>query len=99
MNPTARDARPLTGRRVALIALAAFAVMLTPNIILAVKAVETFSGLVVPNSYVASQNFDRDRTAQQALGWTVTLDQADGVLHPADRRRRTAGPSVPRRSR
>jgi nitrogen fixation protein FixH len=70
----------LTGRRVALIAGAAFLVMLIPNIILTVTAVETFSGLVVPNSYVASQSFDRERTAQIALGWQVGLEHADGIM-------------------
>jgi nitrogen fixation protein FixH len=73
----------LTGRRVALIAGAAFLVMLIPNVILTVTAVETFSGLVVPNSYVASQSFDRDRAAQAALGWQVMVDYADGALHLA----------------
>lgn len=73
-------ARPLTGRRVLVIALAAFTIMLIPNIVLSVLAVRTFSGLVVPNSYVASQSFDRDRAAQQALGWQVDLAFADGVL-------------------
>ena len=63
----------LTGRRVLLIAVAAFLVMLAPNIALTVAAVRTFSGLVVPNGYVASQSFDRERAAQQALGWTATL--------------------------
>jgi nitrogen fixation protein FixH len=73
-------ARPLTGRRVLIIALAAFTIMLIPNIVLTVFAVRTFSGLVVPNSYVASQSFDRDRAAQQALGWQVDLAFDDGVL-------------------
>jgi nitrogen fixation protein FixH len=72
--------RALTGRRVAWIAGGAFVFMLIPNIILTVMAVDTFSGLVVPNSYVASQSFDRDRAAQQALGWTVGIAHEDGVL-------------------
>lgn len=73
-------ARPLTGRTVALIAAGAFVFMLVPNIVLTVFAVDTFSGLVVPNSYVASQTFDRDRTAQLALGWDVGLVHEDGVV-------------------
>lgn len=73
-------AHPLTGRRVALIAAAAFVVMLIPNIVLTVMAVDTFSGLVVPNSYVASQTFDRDRAAQLALGWTVALEHEGAVV-------------------
>lgn len=76
-------ARPLTGRTVALIAAGAFLFMLIPNIVLTVFAVDTFSGLVVPNSYVASQSFDRDRSAQLALGWTVAVAREDGVVRVA----------------
>jgi nitrogen fixation protein FixH len=72
--------RPLTGRKMAVIAGGAFLFMLIPNIVLTVMAVETFSGLVVPNSYVASQSFDRDRNAQLALGWQVALEHEGGVL-------------------
>ena len=75
-----RTSRPLTGRMVALIAAGGFLFMLIPNIVLAIFAVDTFSGLVVPNSYVASQSFDRDRAAQLALGWTVGIAHEDGVL-------------------
>lgn len=70
----------LTGRQVFGIATGAFLVMLVPNIVMTVAAVRTFSGLVVPNSYVASQEFDRARAAQQALGWTATLRHADGAI-------------------
>lgn len=63
----------LNGRRFLGIATGFFIVMLIPNVIMAVYAVRTFSGLVVPNSYVASQTFDRERSAQQALGWTAAL--------------------------
>jgi nitrogen fixation protein FixH len=61
-------------------ALGAFGVVILANAVLAVFAVETFSGLAVPNSYVASQDFDRRRTAQLALGWDVGLDYSEGVL-------------------
>jgi nitrogen fixation protein FixH len=64
----------------ALIAGALFLLVLAPNVVLTVTAVRTFSGLVVPNSYVASQEFDRVKAAQEALGWRVRLDHADGVL-------------------
>ncbi len=72
--------RVLTGRRVALIALAFFLTFLIPNIVLMWTAIGTFSGLVVSDSYTASQQFDRLRAAQMALGWTVEVDQADDVL-------------------
>jgi len=64
--------RELTGRKVLMITLAAFGVILAVNLLLAWKAVQTFPGLEVPNSYVASQRFDAERSAQNALGWTVT---------------------------
>ena len=65
-------ARELTGRHVLAITLAAFGVIIAVNMVMAVKAVSTFPGLETPNSYVASQRFDRDRAVQAALGWTVT---------------------------
>ena len=44
------------------------------------SAVSTFPGLEVRNSYVASQSFDERRAAQEALGWTVRADHADGMM-------------------
>ena len=84
-QPERRRHRPaaLTGRTVALIAAGAFLFMLIPNIVLTVIAIDTFSGLVVPNSYVASQTFDRDRAAQRALGWTVGIAHEGGVIRLA----------------
>lgn len=73
-------ARELTGRHVLAITLAAFGVVIGVNVLLAVKAVGTFPGLEVANSYVASQQFDRDRASQDALGWTVTADYEDGEM-------------------
>ena len=71
---------PLTGRKVLIIAVSAFAVVIAVNVALAVSAVRTFPGLEVKNSYVASQNFDEDRAAQLALGWTAGAGYRDGVL-------------------
>lgn len=73
----------LTGRKVAVIAALSFGVILGVNILLAVTAVRTFSGMVVDNSYVASQHFNEMRDAQVALGWTVTLEERDNVMHLA----------------
>ena len=50
---------------------AAFTVIIGVNLVLAFDAVRTFPGLVVENSYVASQTFDARRAAQIALGWTA----------------------------
>ncbi|MDS9468536.1 FixH family protein [Paracoccus sp. MBLB3053] len=67
-------ARELTGRHVLAITVAAFGIIIAVNVLMAVKAVGTFPGLEVANSYVASQRFDQERTAQKSLGWTVTPD-------------------------
>ena len=50
----------------------AFGIIIAVNLTLARQAVKTFPGLEVKNSYVASQSFDEDRTAQLALGWEVS---------------------------
>jgi nitrogen fixation protein FixH len=42
--------------------------------------VRTFPGLEVKNSYVASQEFNDRKAAQEGLGWTVEADHAGGVL-------------------
>jgi len=49
----------------------AFGIIIAANLTLAFNAVRTFPGLEVKNSYVASQNFDKDRDAQEALNWDV----------------------------
>lgn len=64
--------RELTGRHVLAITVSAFALIIGVNFTLAYKAVSTFPGLEVANSYVASQDFDHDRAAQEALGWALT---------------------------
>lgn len=64
--------RELTGRHVLVITLSAFGVIIAVNLLMAFLAVGSFPGLEVPNSYVASQQFDRDRHAQQSLGWQAT---------------------------
>ena len=70
----------LTGRHVAAIFCICFAVIIAVNVALAVSAVRTFPGLEVKNSYVASQSFDADRSAQEALGWSVAADVKDDIL-------------------
>lgn len=72
--------KPLTGRKVLAITLAFFATIIAVNLFMATKAIQTFPGLEVDNSYVASQVFDRERAAQQALGWTLTHRYEGGRL-------------------
>ncbi|MEO5620842.1 MAG: FixH family protein [Cypionkella sp.] len=52
--------------------VAAFGLIIGVNLTMAYKAISTFPGLEVDNSYVASQSFDADMKAQKALGWTLT---------------------------
>jgi nitrogen fixation protein FixH len=64
--------REFTGRKVFFFTAACFGVVIAVNVVMATKAVSTFPGLEVANSYVASQSFDADRSAQIGLGWTLT---------------------------
>lgn len=83
-------ARELTGRHVLIITLAAFGVIIGVNVVMAFLAVGSFPGLEVPNSYVASQQFDRERQAQQDLGWTAkaSYDGSELAIEILDRQGR-----------
>lgn len=70
----------LTGRHVFAITAGAFAVIIGVNLVLAVKAVSTFPGLEVGNSYVASQGFNTRKAAQEALGWSMTPGYDNGRM-------------------
>lgn len=72
--------RELKGHHVALIFGSCFAIIIGVNLVLAIQAIRTFPGLEVKNSYVASQTFDHDKAAQDALGWQVGVSVQDGVL-------------------
>jgi nitrogen fixation protein FixH len=76
-------AAPLTGRKVLAMFIAFFGVIITVNLFMAYMAVGTFPGMDVKNSYVASQSFDDDRAAQEALGWNVSVTYQDGELQVA----------------
>ncbi len=65
-----------TGRHAAIILVAFFTVVIGVNATMARFAVSTFSGTVVDNSYVASQEYNgwlAKARRQRALGWHVTL--------------------------
>ena len=64
--------RTFTGRHMAMILVAGFGVVIAVNLIMARLAVSTFGGVVVENSYVASQEFNAWLEAaheSRALGW------------------------------
>ncbi|MCV6595074.1 MAG: FixH family protein [Silicimonas sp.] len=68
--------KPLTGRKVAMIFVACFGVIIAVNLTLAYNAVSTFPGLEVKSSYVEGVGFDERRDAQMALGWDVSAQVA-----------------------
>ncbi len=89
----AKGTHELTGRHVLMIFCGAFGVIISVNLALAYNAVKTFPGLEVKNSYVASQEFDLRRDAQQSLGWSVyasaqedqvTLEISDAEGNPVE---------------
>jgi nitrogen fixation protein FixH len=70
----------ITGKHVFAVTAGAFAVIIGVNLILAFKAVSTFPGLEVDNSYVASQGFNDRKAAQEALGWSMTPGYEQGRM-------------------
>jgi nitrogen fixation protein FixH len=77
------DTRPFTGWHMLAVTVAFFAVVIAVNIVLAVSAATTFPGLVVENSYVASQHYNEllaEARAQQAAGWRLELDAPAGTV-------------------
>lgn len=75
---------PFSGRHAAILIVAFFAVVVAVNLVMARYATSTFGGVVVENSYVASQKFNgwlAEARREKALGWAaeVSRDAAGGV--------------------
>lgn len=70
----------LTGLRTFAIFATGFGIIISVNLTLAFNAVRTFPGLETSNSYVASQQFDSARAAQEALGWTAAAHLTDSAV-------------------
>lgn len=71
-----------TGRHMFVLIFSFFAVVFAVNIGMAVVSATSWTGLVVANSYVASQEFEDKRLAheaQDAAGWESVFTHADGV--------------------
>ncbi|WP_322989744.1 FixH family protein [Hoeflea sp.] len=72
-----------TGKHMLAILVAFFGVIITVNLVMARFAITSWSGLVVPNTYVASQQFNgkaEEARAISALGYEVDLGaNADGL--------------------
>lgn len=87
--------RQFTGRHMAAILVSFFAVVTIINIVNLLFATRTFGGLVVENSYVASQKFNgwlEQARREEALGWRIAVrrtpaGQVEATLAAADRPR------------
>lgn len=72
-----------TGYHMGIVMAVFFGTIISVNLTLAWFANSSWSGLVVKNSYVASQGFDeetRRREQQIALGWEATSSYRDDVF-------------------
>jgi nitrogen fixation protein FixH len=70
-----------TGRHMTAILVAFFGVVIVVNVVMARYATSTFGGIVVENSYVASQEFNKwldEAATEKALGWTAKLERVEG---------------------
>jgi nitrogen fixation protein FixH len=71
--------KPFTGKHMAIIMVAGFGIVIAVNFTMAAFAVGGFHGVVVENSYVASQQFNgwlEDAEQSRALGWQVSPARA-----------------------
>ena len=75
--------KEFTGRKMAAILVAGFGVVVAVNFTMAAIASGSFSGVVVENSYVASQKFNDwldQAERQQALGWNAEASRSGDRL-------------------
>ncbi|MFC6620652.1 FixH family protein [Novosphingobium panipatense] len=78
---TVTSPKPFTGRHMAAILVAGFGVVIGVNVSMATLASTTFGGIVVENSYVASQQFNRwlsEAARARGLGWRLDAGRTDG---------------------
>lgn len=71
--------REFTGRHMLLAMCGFFGVVIAVNVTMAMFATRSFSGTVVDNGYVASQQYNRwlaEARAQEKLGWQVATELA-----------------------
>lgn len=76
--------KPLTGWHMLVMFISFFGVVIAVNLFMALMAVHSWTGLVVENSYVASQNFNDDVASLKksaALGIEHHLHTENGKLH------------------
>jgi nitrogen fixation protein FixH len=77
------DDHPFTGRHMLAVVLLFFGTIVGVNMVMVISATGTFPGLVVRNSYVASQAFNKtlaEAKVQAEAGWRMALDVDDGAI-------------------
>jgi nitrogen fixation protein FixH len=75
-----------TGRHMLIVMLAFFGTVVAVNVLMAVLASRSFTGLLAVNGYVASIDYAADEAERRhaaALGWTIRLGHDDGVAEVA----------------
>ncbi|MFD2647074.1 FixH family protein [Devosia albogilva] len=80
---SASKPREFTGRHMLLVTCTFFGVIISVNLVMAISASRTWTGLVVQNSYVESQRFDDKHNrirAQVEAGWRFATSYEDGKL-------------------
>jgi nitrogen fixation protein FixH len=86
MTAHSNQPRAFTGRHMLAAMVAFFGVIVAVNVTMATFAMKSWTGLVVQNSYVASQEFNDKAAvgrARAALGWNGELAYANGELRYA----------------
>jgi nitrogen fixation protein FixH len=99
MKNAASAPKEFTGRHMLIIVLAFFGTIIAVNLVMATFARTSWTGLVVKNSYVASQEFNKkaaEGRAQAARNWHPALELRPGTV--SFRLNDSAGVSVPLKS-
>ncbi|MDG4892247.1 MULTISPECIES: FixH family protein [unclassified Mesorhizobium] len=83
MSADTQEPHGFTGKHMLIVIVSFFAVVIGVNVTMATLAETSWTGLVVENTYVASQQFNEEAKkgrAQAALGWTGKLSIASGEV-------------------
>lgn len=83
MTASKAPRKAFSGWHMTAILVAGFGVVVGVNVTMATLASTTFGGVVVENSYVASQHFNRwldEAKEERALGWKVDVSRRDDGL-------------------
>ncbi len=83
MSKSASDVKKFTGKHMLLIMVCMFGVIISVNMTMAYFATQSWTGLVVKNSYVESQKFNKyleDGEKQDKLGWKSDLTSDKGLI-------------------